>query len=265
MNQMKTMGTGTAVAVFEGYVDGQPLVKWLDRRNMPQPGARLYVGAAPMCERKTAKLEEEGYGRTGYVLRQPGKEREVAVSEGGAVSWFTLDQWNWLMFNRDHVAFKWPAPLADRLAESVKPPPASEAQQNGVDGDAVAPEADRRYCEPTHFEGIEDERAKFEAWATGADGPWLQGALARDEHGYISTEVREHWSMWANFAVRRVTEGSGAAAARTSAIHDAEVSVLLTELERVGARGAGEIPGLCTWAGTMIRGLRAEQDAEQLP
>lgn len=75
---------------------------------------------APMCERKTAKLEEEGYAKTGYVLRQPGKDREVVVSDGGAVSWFTTEQWNWLMFNRDHVEFQWPKPisaLASRPAE----------------------------------------------------------------------------------------------------------------------------------------------------
>lgn len=75
---------------------------------------------APMCERKTAKLEEEGYAKTGYVLRQPGKDREVVVSDGGAVSWFTAEQWNWLMFNRDHVEFQWPKPvgaLASRPAE----------------------------------------------------------------------------------------------------------------------------------------------------
>lgn len=75
---------------------------------------------APMCERKTAKLEEEGYAKTGYVLRQPGKDREVVVSDGGAVSWFTTEQWNWLMFNRDHIEFQWPKPigaLASRPAE----------------------------------------------------------------------------------------------------------------------------------------------------
>ena len=238
-----------AVGVFEGYVDGQPLVKWLDRRNMPQPGARLYVGTAPMCERKTAKLEEEGYERTGYVLRQPGKEREIVVSEGGAVSWFTLEQWNWLMFNRDHVSFQWPKPLIDHAS----------------DADAAA-ENDRRYCEPKDFEGIEAERQKFETWATGPSGPWLPGALDRDEDGYISTEVREHWSMWANFAVRRVADGSAApATTRTGAIDAEEVSALLKDLERVGARSAGEIPGLCAWAGTVIRGLRSDLAGEQLP
>ena len=87
---------------------------WNRRSTPPSPST------APMCERKTTKLEEEGYAKTGYVLRQPGKDREIAVSDGGAVSWFTTEQWNWLMFNRDHVEFQWPKPisaLASRPAE----------------------------------------------------------------------------------------------------------------------------------------------------
>lgn len=46
MNQMKTMGAGMAVAVFEGYVDGEPLVKWRDRGDMPKPGEKLYSASA---------------------------------------------------------------------------------------------------------------------------------------------------------------------------------------------------------------------------
>ena len=93
---------------------------WKGRATPPSPST------APMCERKTAKLEEEGYAKTGYVLRQPGKDREVVVSDGGAVSWFTTEQWNWLMFNRDHVEFQWPKPiaaLASRPAEVDDDPP----------------------------------------------------------------------------------------------------------------------------------------------
>lgn len=79
---------------------------------------------APMCERKTAKLEEEGYVKSGYVLRQAGKDRGVVVSDGGAVSWFTTDQWNWLMFNRDHVEFQWPKPVTGTSAQ----PPAAQTE-----------------------------------------------------------------------------------------------------------------------------------------
>lgn len=42
MNQKKQT---EEVGVFEGYVDGEPLVKWLDRSRMLQPGDKLYFGA----------------------------------------------------------------------------------------------------------------------------------------------------------------------------------------------------------------------------
>jgi hypothetical protein len=44
------------------------------------------------------------------------------------VSWFTREQWNWLMFNRDHVEFTWPKPLGARLNEESPP-----AAQGGPD------------------------------------------------------------------------------------------------------------------------------------
>lgn len=91
----------------------------------------------PMCERKTGMLESEGYGKTGYVLRQPGKDREVVVCDGGAVSWFTLDQWNWLMFNRDHVEFQWPKPIG-----ALASVPAAGAVQQPAEDPVV--EANRR-------------------------------------------------------------------------------------------------------------------------
>jgi len=65
---------------------------------------------APMCERKTNDIiEREGYAKTGYVLKKAGAQ--ICVSDGGAVAWFTPEQWHWLMFNRDHITFDWPAPF----------------------------------------------------------------------------------------------------------------------------------------------------------
>jgi hypothetical protein len=86
-----------------------------------------------MCERKTAMLEKEGYAKTGYVLRQPGKDREVVVCDGGAVSWFTLDQWSWLMFNRDHIEFAWPKPIgaAPAPGNTAKPTQTQKGEANG--------------------------------------------------------------------------------------------------------------------------------------
>jgi hypothetical protein len=64
----------------------------------------------PMCEHKTDHIiERDGYEKTGYVLKKAGER--ICVSDGGAVAWFTLDQWNWMMFNRDHVEFQWPKPI----------------------------------------------------------------------------------------------------------------------------------------------------------
>lgn len=70
------------------------------------------TATAPMCERKTNDImRREGYQKTGYVLMKGDPAARVCVSDGGAVSWFTLDQWNWLMHNRDHVEFQWPKPI----------------------------------------------------------------------------------------------------------------------------------------------------------
>lgn len=124
---------------------------------------------APMCERKTAKLEEEGYAKTGYVLRQPGKDREVVVSDGGAVSWFTAEQWNWLMFNRDHVEFNWPKPLGARLATST------------------APEVDERAA----FEKAMNDRRFFPAEFCFAR---TKSPSGRDE--YANSHLQSNWEGW---------------------------------------------------------------------
>lgn len=61
----------------------------------------------PMCERKTnIVIERDGYAKSGYVLRKAGAD--ICVSDGGAVAWFTPEQWHWLMFNRMHTTFDWP-------------------------------------------------------------------------------------------------------------------------------------------------------------
>lgn len=229
MSQMKPKSASNAVAVFDGYVDGVPLVMWRDRRDMPQLGEKLYTGRA---RDRLLEIIAAAY-QIAAKHSAPARVLDILADPDAA--------------SADQIALMLPY----------------QVEAHDVEAEL---EAGPRYCKPKHFEGIDAERQKFEAWATGPSGPWRPGALERDEDGYISTEVREHWSMWANFAVRRVAEGSDApAAARTSAIDDVEVSALLNDLERVGARGTGEIPGLCTWAGTVIRGLRSKQDAEQLP
>jgi len=53
MDKPTTAGT-KAVGQFEGYVDGEPLVTWLDRANMPEPGAKLYLAPASADNPSTA-------------------------------------------------------------------------------------------------------------------------------------------------------------------------------------------------------------------
>lgn len=65
-------------------------------------------------------------------------------------------------------------------------------------------------------------------------------------------------------ASRRATKsGTVPASDLKACIPPEEVSALLRDLERVGARGAGEIPGLCKWAGTVIQGLLSSVDIEE--
>lgn len=99
-------------------------LEWLSDEAMQSvaPGTKLYTGAAPatnpMCERKTNHImQREGYEKTGYVLKKAGER--ICVSDGGAVAWFTAEQWNWLMFNRDHVEFAWPKPIGAAPAEQA--------------------------------------------------------------------------------------------------------------------------------------------------
>ncbi len=73
-----------------------------------------------MCERKTADImQREGYAKTGYVLMSADKVERICVSDQGAVAWFTRDEWNWLMHNRDHVEFSWPKPVGTVEAPAV--------------------------------------------------------------------------------------------------------------------------------------------------
>jgi len=50
MNHPPHHTAGAPVAIFEGYVAGEPAVTWLDRNNMPRAGAKLFGGAAPPAE-----------------------------------------------------------------------------------------------------------------------------------------------------------------------------------------------------------------------
>ncbi|WP_371767529.1 hypothetical protein [Massilia sp.] len=79
------------------------------------------VDPSPMCKRKTKEIvQRDGYRHTGYVLQRTSADR-ICVSDGGAVAWFTREEWSWLMFNRGHVEFKWPNPIGALPAPAVIP------------------------------------------------------------------------------------------------------------------------------------------------
>lgn len=46
MDQAITRATPRAVGEFEGYVDGEPSVRWTDRKNMPNVGDKLFLDPA---------------------------------------------------------------------------------------------------------------------------------------------------------------------------------------------------------------------------
>ncbi|MDN4061273.1 hypothetical protein QPK31_23930 [Massilia sp. YIM B02769] len=127
------------------------------------------------------------------------------------------------------------------------------------------PPDERLYCEPAPFEGIELERQKFEAWATGKSGPWLPEALARDDFGYKSTEVREHWSMWVELATRRVSTAlaQGATLPKTG-IKVTDITQLQRDLARHAAGGNIDVAATCVQAQAVIEGLLSGLDAGQL-
>ncbi|MBV6321974.1 hypothetical protein [Duganella violaceipulchra] len=74
--------------------------------------AATVATTSPMCERKTDDImQRDGYAKTGYVMMTDDPAARICVSDMGAVAWFTRDEWNWLMHNRDHVEFAWPKPV----------------------------------------------------------------------------------------------------------------------------------------------------------
>jgi len=57
------------VAEFEGYVDGEPLVRWMDRDNMPRVGTKLFAGAQAVDSAGDLANEASGQETVDRVLR----------------------------------------------------------------------------------------------------------------------------------------------------------------------------------------------------
>jgi hypothetical protein len=128
--------------------------EWNRRAAQPADVGAKQVPTNPICERKTNDImQREGYQKTGYVLMKDDPAARICVSDQGAVSWFTRDQWNWLMHNRDHVEFQWPKPLGVRLSEA-----SPQAAQGVSAADAVSlmlwlyRRLPRAYGRPPHVE-----------------------------------------------------------------------------------------------------------------
>ncbi len=86
-------------------------------------------GPSSMCERKSADIiQRDGYKKTGYVLMHDDPAARICVSDGGAVSWFTREQWQWLIHNRDHTTFEWPKPIG--WVETAQPATAASIESN---------------------------------------------------------------------------------------------------------------------------------------
>jgi len=66
MNYPQHHTAGAPVATFEGYVDGEPLVKWINRTNMPPAGTKLFI-------------EET------HILHAFGVDRSAALAEATAL------------------------------------------------------------------------------------------------------------------------------------------------------------------------------------
>lgn len=204
----------------------------------------LHVNAAPaspsaasMCERKTGQLEQEGYVKTGYVLRQLGMEREVAVSDGGAVSWFTLEQWNWLMFNRDHVEFQWPKPVGVRLAPDAAPE--VQAKHEGA-GDARATQAEQ------------DAREIAVIW----DGAKAEAAMYVEAHCVDGEVHAKHIMAQPRPKITPPLPKTGITAA--------DVTRAQCDLARYAASGDAELAAACARSQAVIEGLLSGLHVEQL-
>lgn len=61
---------------------------------------------------KTNAIVLNGFEKIGHVLFNP-TTKEYCLSAGGAVSWLEQQEYLWLMHNRDHVRFEWPAPISE--------------------------------------------------------------------------------------------------------------------------------------------------------
>jgi hypothetical protein len=103
-----------------------------------------------MCERKTADIMARGYAKTGYVLMMADPAADICVSDQGAVSWFTRDQWTWLMHNRDHVEFAWPKPVGAPAAPAA---PVGTVDTPQVTAYLKIDGADREYNTIDEFSG----------------------------------------------------------------------------------------------------------------
>lgn len=146
------------------------------RTAAPQPSTINH-----MCERKTNDImQRDGYAKSGYVLRAEGKN--ICVSDGAAVAWFTPEQWQWLMHGRDHVEFAWPKPIG------AAPQPSADSGQETFDYDEELRDLVEAYTKSVNrYEGdwTNESSQHWQAVVAYLDGKFadLRAQLARQGQG----------------------------------------------------------------------------------
>lgn len=125
------------VGEFEGYVDGEPLVRWMDRDNMPRVGAKLYAAPLELQIDQAAAPLPAGHVRIADIpsieitLRQAkelvatfgGHDAEISIFQRPA-AWADMDEGLYAFFSDypdEGSMYLGPTDVDDDLAMNGEP------------------------------------------------------------------------------------------------------------------------------------------------